>query len=517
MSQSLRDRLGQLLIIGMPGTKPDEETLRLLKMGIGGIILFIKNLEDAGQTRKLILGLQNEAEHFPLFIAVDQEGGMTAPVRYAETISPGNMAIGAAGNEDYARQAARLSGLEMKELGFNFVLAPVLDINNNPENPVIGTRSFGGDPTLVSCMGRAALNGYRDAAILPCAKHFPGHGDTTVDSHLDLPVVLNSREHLLDVELAPFKDAVQDGLECLMTAHVIYTGLDPENPATLSHKILTGILREKMNYRGLIITDALEMSAIAGNIPPGEAAVRAFLAGADILLVCEPKLAGEVFSHLLTAYDEGRLPENRLAESLERIEKAKKLCCACPEHDGEVNPGELFDNIARDAVTVLKNEKGILPFDPGKSGENILLIYPDSPLKDVPDIAVVFKRSWPGLNCVKYSLEDDDFPDDKISAAAGSARHILFVTAARGPLPGRLAGWIKELLKKYPEMAVAAIWNPAHIISLPEAPAYIATYDFREHSLEALRQAVSEKLRPRGRLPFELPGRDNIRSRSNTT
>ncbi|MCD6310833.1 MAG: glycoside hydrolase family 3 protein, partial [Candidatus Eremiobacteraeota bacterium] len=183
MRDSLKEMLGNVMVIGIPGKKLDNETCELIKKGVGGIILFSKNMESPGQTRALISEIQEIGGELPLFIAVDQEGGMTAQVYFSKTISPGNMAIGATGNEEFARQASRLSGIELRDLGFNTVLAPVLDINNNPDNPVIGTRSFGGDPALVSRLGIAAIRGYRDSGILPCAKHFPGHGDTSVDSH----------------------------------------------------------------------------------------------------------------------------------------------------------------------------------------------------------------------------------------------------------------------------------------------------------------------------------------------
>ena len=207
-------------------------------------------------------------------------------IREGVTQFPGGMTLGASGNPDLARRSGRVVGDELRGMGINMNLAPVLDVNNNPKNPVIGIRSFSGDPHQVVDMASAQIQGYHDGGVLTVVKHFPGHGDTSTDSHIDLPTVTHSMDRLNRVELVPFKE-VLNRTDAVMSAHITFPALDdtPGLPGTLSHKVLTGLLRERLGYDGVIITDDLEMGAIVDNFSAKEAAVRAVKAGADILLI----------------------------------------------------------------------------------------------------------------------------------------------------------------------------------------------------------------------------------------
>lgn len=286
---SIEERAGQLIHIGIPSTKVDKQTKNLIKqIKPGGVILFGINLGSKDQIKNLSRGLQLEAKKNklpPLLISIDQEGGRVVRVQKSVTEFPGAMAIGQTGQKDYANQVGFITGYQLKRLGINFLLAPVLDINNNPSNPVINTRSFGSDLTTVSDFGLEYEKGVRESGNISVIKHFPGHGDTNVDSHTGLPIINKTEEQLMSLEIAPFKKAIDQGAKVVMSAHIIYPTLDKNYPATLSKPLLTDLLKKKLNYKGVVITDAMEMDAISKNFHKENTAKLAIHAGADIILL----------------------------------------------------------------------------------------------------------------------------------------------------------------------------------------------------------------------------------------
>ena len=333
---TLHEKIGQMLLFGWQGGTPEESRgvsahARALvdDFAVGGVILMGRNVGPPDQTRATIAELQTRAKDRglpPLFVAVDQEGGRVqrlGPPQYAAR--PAAREIGQTNDTVQAREAARALGEELRELGFNWDFAPVLDVNNNPRNPVIGNRSYGEDPQLVASMGAAAALGFQeDAGILACGKHFPGHGDTDTDSHHALPRISHNRARLDAVELVPFRSAMEAGVGAIMTSHILFPALDPILPATLSPTLLTGILRGELGFKRLIITDDLEMKGVADGWGAPEAAVLAVLAGADILLCCHTRETQYAMRDaLVNAVEIGRLPEERIEESLARIARAK--------------------------------------------------------------------------------------------------------------------------------------------------------------------------------------------------
>ena len=325
---TLHEKIGQMLLLGWQ-TDTHAEAL-ITKLSVGGVVLMGRNIGTPAETSAQIArrqGLARDAGLPPLFVAVDQEGGRVqrlGPPRYPRR--PSAREIGASSDPlTAARQTARDVGVELKALGFNWDFAPVLDVDSNPQNPVIGDRAYSADPSAVAALGVAALHGLQtDAGILACGKHFPGHGDTETDSHLALPIIRRSRAALDAVELVPFRAAIAAGLAAVMTAHILFPALDPELPATLSPTILTGLLRQELGFDGLIITDDLEMRGVAEKWGAPEAAVLAVLAGADILLCChEWETQKAIHAALLSAVQTGRLTEARLDQSLTRIAAAK--------------------------------------------------------------------------------------------------------------------------------------------------------------------------------------------------
>ncbi|ANX01222.1 glycoside hydrolase family 3 [Thermoclostridium stercorarium subsp. leptospartum DSM 9219] len=332
-NMTIDEKIGQLFILSMRNLDATNAALEInenIENAVktykpGGVILFAENIKTISQTTKLIDELQKLSE-IPLFVAVDEEGGTVSRITKSSamhaTVFPGNSEIGKTGNPDIARQVASAIAREIASLGFNMNFAPVADVNTNPDNPVIGPRAYGNDPEEVSSMVAAAVNGIQGRSVSAVLKHFPGHGDTGTDTHYGTAVVSHTRERLFSTELLPFIAGIREGADGIMTAHILTPNIPGENvPATLKAEILTKILRNELGFEGLIITDALNMKAITSHYTADEAAVKAFLAGADILLMPEdPELA---FSGIKKAYADGLITLDRLNESVERILKVK--------------------------------------------------------------------------------------------------------------------------------------------------------------------------------------------------
>ncbi|MGH7166524.1 MAG: beta-N-acetylhexosaminidase [Nitrospiraceae bacterium] len=330
---TLREKIGQLFMLGFSGTSVSKELAGLLEeYRPGGLILFSRNLQSPEQIARLTNTLQQKAaragrmaSHAPLLISVDQEGGRVSRVPAGFTVFPACAVLGRCDSTELAYSAAAATAAELRAVGINMNLAPVLDLDTNPENPIIGDRSFSPDPTRVCELGLATIAGLQDHKVIACGKHFPGHGDTAVDSHKELPVVAASLDRLRDLELRPFRHAIQNGLAAMMTAHVLYPALDEALPATLSPAILTGLLRDELGFTGLTLTDDLEMHAIIDHYGIGEAAVRAVQAGADLLLICKnPGRQVTAMDAVQDAVRHGAIPEERLEASLHRIAQTKQ-------------------------------------------------------------------------------------------------------------------------------------------------------------------------------------------------
>jgi len=271
-----RDKIGQLFMVGFLGTSVTPDLASFIKQyKPGGVILFSRNLESVEQIVDLTNGLQACSPHSPLLISIDQEGGRVSRLPKGFTIFPPCDVLGRCNSSELAYAAAATIAKELRAVGVNMNMAPVLDVNSNPDNPVIGDRAFGTTPDVVCELGSATAAGLQDNKVVACGKHFPGHGDTNTDSHKELPVVEASRERLEAVEFPPFRRAVEQGVASMMTAHVLYRALDPELPATLSPAIITKFLRQELRYDGVVLTDDLEMHAIIGHCGVEDAAVRA--------------------------------------------------------------------------------------------------------------------------------------------------------------------------------------------------------------------------------------------------
>ncbi|MFI6476987.1 beta-N-acetylhexosaminidase [Nonomuraea sp. NPDC050663] len=312
---SVEEKVGQLLMPVLPGTAADAKTIR--KYHLGGVILFPDNIKTVSQVVALTNGLQ-AAGKMPMLIGTDQENGMVSRVGALMTKFPGASVIGDTGDPALARAVAEATGEELHALGINLDFAPVADVNVNPRNPVIGPRAYGDDPAKVSAMVAAAVKGFADSGVAATAKHFPGHGDTTTDSHTGLPVIKHTRKQWEKLDAPPFKAAIAAGIDAIMTAHIVIPSLDPSgDPATLSKPVLTGLLRGKLGFKGVISTDALNMEGVRTKYGDGEVAVRAVLAGADLLLM--PPSLDKAYGSVLAAVKSGRISQQRLDESVTRL------------------------------------------------------------------------------------------------------------------------------------------------------------------------------------------------------
>lgn len=321
-----REKIGQLFMVGFLGTSVTPDLASFLKdYKPGGVILFSRNLESVEQIVQLTNDLQRCSPKSPLLISIDQEGGRVSRLPKGFTIFPPCEVIGHCHSGELAYAAAATIAKELRAVGINMNMAPVLDVNSNPDNPVIGDRAFGSSAEIVSELGLVTAAGLQDYRVVACGKHFPGHGDTTADSHKELPVVDAPRERLEAVEFPPFRRAAAAGIATMMTAHVLYKALDPQLPATLSPDILTKLLRQQMGYDGVVLTDDLEMHAIVDHYGPGDAAVRALVAGCDMLLICKERDREiAAFEAVEKAVASGTIATARLDQSVARIQRVKQ-------------------------------------------------------------------------------------------------------------------------------------------------------------------------------------------------
>lgn len=332
MHEELHNKIGQLFMVGFDGLVPNDHITRLIQQKkVGGIILFRRNVQSPEQLAALCQRLQEinaQVSDLPLLIALDQEGGMVMRVEQGVTPIPSAMAYAAAGSEQDCEQLHRISGEEMRQIGINMMLAPVLDVNNNRKNPVIGVRAFGEDPQTVISYGMAALRGLKSAGVIATAKHFPGHGDTSIDSHFAMPQIAHDRARLNAIELPPFKAAIAQDVHAIMTAHVVFPAIERELglPATLSKAVLTDLLRGELGFKGVIITDCLEMAAIVDSIGVTQAVMKSVQAGADIALISHKEERQQAaMDAVLAAVLSGVISIERINESVQRIQLLKQL------------------------------------------------------------------------------------------------------------------------------------------------------------------------------------------------
>ena len=380
MDMKLAELVGERLIIGIPGTRITPEIVRhFQELHAGGLILYRINFDSAPQLKRLIADLE-EALGRKLLVTADHEGGRVIMFRDGITVFPDNLAVGTAGNIDYARQQGEIEARELRRLGLDVNLGPVLDVLTEAYSPNIGIRAYDKDWRLVAAMGAARIAAMQQGGLSACAKHFPGKGHAPVDAHLGLPVIPSTWKEMEEVHLKPFVQAIAAGVDLVMSSHPHYPKLDPDPQkiATFSRRIIYDYLRGELNFEGVIASDDLEMGAIKALCPIGEAGVLAAAAGHDLLLVCHDLAAQkEVYAKLLEAYSSRRLPLTELEESVARIKRLKlkrEPRFAGGEPAAEPAGARLAASICRESVQVLQDERRLLPLQ--HTEQSIAVILP---------------------------------------------------------------------------------------------------------------------------------------------
>ncbi|HHW57019.1 MAG TPA: beta-N-acetylhexosaminidase [Clostridia bacterium] len=532
-NMSVEEKIGQMLMPAISGTEMNSQLEKIVKdYHLGGVILFSENIQTVEQTVKLINDIQKLSPKIPLFISVDQEGGLV--YRLSEgTKLPGNMAIGATFSEKLAYENGKVIGSELKAVGINWDLAPVVDVNINPRNPVIGIRSFGGDPDLVAKLAVAYMKGLQEEGVASCIKHFPGHGDVTVDSHLGLGTVDKDRYTLDEVELKPFKKAIKAGADAIMTAHLSFPALDntkvvmkaPDGtqreitiPATLSHKILTELVRKELGFEGVIITDAMNMKAISDNFGPVDAAVRAVKAGADIVLM--PVDLDGAFNELVKQVKNGEIPESRIDESVKRILALKykrgimnvstsnveemiknaKLIVGCQNHL------EIEKETAEKAITLIRNDGSILPLKDSDSSKKILVIGGNKNIVDnfVTQIEKYHPRNNNSLVISDKILNSDSNLTEEVKNAINDADIIILATNNITQRDNQIIKMVNYGKNKI--FIGIAVRNPYDIMYYSNIGIYLAQYGWNLCNIKASVDVIFGQVNPSGKLPVEIPG-----------
>jgi beta-N-acetylhexosaminidase len=355
----MRRSIGQLLIAGFDGQQVPTELRSLAKeFGLGGVILFARNVGDAEQVAELSFTAARLVPDPPLWVSIDQEGGRVARLRSPFTEWPPMATLGRSGDAGLAERFARALAAELKAVGVTLDYAPVLDVHTNPRNPVIGDRALAVEAADVARLGKAIITALQGEGIAACGKHFPGHGDTTSDSHHELPLVEHPPERLREVEFVPFVAAIEANVATIMTAHVLVPSLDEERPATLSARIVTDVLRRELHYEGVILSDDLEMQAIAAQHPIASAAVMAIGAGCDGILICsgDHDAQAAALEALVHAVEDGRIPAARIDDALRRHQRAKERFLASAVAARPLTGRTLLSELGRDEHRAIAGE-----------------------------------------------------------------------------------------------------------------------------------------------------------------
>jgi len=546
---SPKQKVGQLFVIEVAGRDAnvvtdeakavnqrlygvDTPAQAIAKYQPGGVIYFTvrngdDNIGDPAQVATLSNGLQLAAQsvpgRIPLQISVDQEGGALVArfgAASGATQMPGNMALGATRSTQAARRSATVIGAELAAVGVTQDYAPVADVNVNPNNPVIGIRSIGADPAFVSDLVAAQVRGFHRGGVTAVAKHFPGHGDTGVDSHFGLPEVTHTRAQLEAIDLPPFRAAIAAGVDTIMTAHVVLPAIDPGVPATMSRKILTGLLRKELGFDGLIVTDALDMSGATATYPPDVAPVRALLAGADQLLI--PPQMDTAYAAVLRAVREGVISKKRLNDSVYRIllHKARHGLFQNPYVDpvGAARVMGASDHLAAAqaisdrTTTLIENEAGLLPLAPGPRQ----VLVAGWGATTTQSLAAALAARGATTQVLESGTTPTQEAVDAAVAAAQDADLVVVTTnnayavdATTGQPTAAAAAQtrlVRALLATGTPVVVAAVRNPYDVASFPEAPTVLDTYGYTASQLESLVRVLFGEVRPSGRLPVSIPG-----------
>ncbi|WP_406445220.1 glycoside hydrolase family 3 protein [Streptomyces sp. NBC_01613] len=542
---TLEEKVGQLFVMrvyGHSATAPDQTDIDanlkeigvrtaaelIAKYRVGGIIYFTwaHNTRDPHQIADLSNGIQRASltrpRGLPVLVATDQEHGIVCRVGAPATLFPGAMAIGAGGSRGDAHTLGRVSGAELRAIGINQDYSPDADVNVNPANPVIGVRSFGADPDAVAGLVAAEVAGYRRSSVAATAKHFPGHGDTAVDSHYGFPVITHSRELWEKLDAVPFRAAVDARIDSIMTAHIMVPALDDSgDPATLSHPILTGILRGELGYDGVVVTDSLGMEGVRTKYGDDRVPVLALKAGVDQLL--NPPDLAVAWNAVLKAVRDGELTEARLDESILRILKLKARLRLFDEpyvsHGGvdrtvgTASHLAAADRIAERTTTLLVNKGRLLPLS-RRTHRKVLVVGADpaSPSGTTGPPTGVLATALTELGFTATALSTGTAPSAAtIATAVAAAREADAVVVGTYNVTAASSQktLVEQLVATGRPVVAIAIRNPYDVAQLPSVPAHLASYSWTDVELRAAARVIAGKVAPRGRLPVPVQRADD--------
>ena len=510
---TLQEKIGQRLMTGFPGLEMTEEFIQVVKEHkLGNVILFRENIRDNEQLKKLCGQIQalirSETGH-SAFIAIDQEGGIVTRLKEDGVNVPGAMALGATADPENAYRAGLLIGREMRALGPNFNFAPTVDVNSNRDNPVIGVRSYSDDPKVVAQFAAQSVRGLLEGGVLCTAKHFPGHGDTNVDSHLALPCVDKPLEALEKVELIPFQAAVEAGVPAVMTAHILFPQIEPDNiPATMSRRIMQGILREKLGFQGIIVSDCMEMAAIRSHYGVSAGTLAAFRAGVDLVEITHhPLWCAETAVRLLEAAESGELDLTEMDESVERILSAKARWIEGRE-SGEFDFAAAAQEsrlLMEQTITEVRRPAALLalehPLCIGCAPYRVSLVgnvdtQQGNPFGD----QMALELGGTSADMLRDPSGEEITGLVERAKACGSAVVGTFNAIAN---PGQLA-LIRALVDSGIPTAAVALRVPYDLRDLPGEVWAIAAYEYSPESISAAAKVLRGELQPTGKLPVQL-------------
>ena len=496
------------------GVDTAEELIQ--RYHLGGIIYFAwtGNLQNPKQIATLSNSLQkaalSQSPNLPLLLATDQEHGVVVRVVDPATQFPGSMAIGATGNPEDARLSAEITGRELRSLGINQNFGPVADVNSNPLNPVIGVRSFGVDPMKVAALEQLQVRGLHSGGTAATAKHFPGHGDTDVDSHYGLPIISRTRQQLDSVDLVPFVAAMDAGVDAIMTAHIVVPALDDSGlPATLSRPIMTDLLRTQLGYKGVVVTDALDMQGAKpfGEDSPKRVPVEALKAGVDLLLM--PPKIDVAYNAVLDAVRSGEISEERLDEAVGRILTLKQnrrllinpfVSEAALGHVGAAGHLAAADAITERSITLVKNDAQVLPF----SSEVRNVLVTGWGATATTTLSQSLTQTGLTVQTVETGVTPTQAKIDQSTAAAAGADVVVVILNQvwRNEAQRRLIASLQGTQK--PVVLVSAR-EPYDIAHLSNVSTFVATYGYRPVSMRALAKVLVGRVKPTGKLPVDIP------------
>lgn len=520
---SVEQKVGQLLMIGYPTLEvPGEMETWIRERQIGNVILFSRNIGSVAETFRRVRTLQRWAKEagqpHPLLIGTDQENGVVARLMRGATRFPGAMALGATGSPEWAGRVYAATGEELRAAGITVNFAPVVDVNNNPANPVIGVRSFGAEPEAVGRFGESAVQGLLASGVVAAIKHFPGHGDTSTDSHEAIPVLRHDWQRLSQVELVPFRRCIAAKAPMVMIGHVSLPTVDESGaPASISRRLVTDVLRGQLGFQGVAITDCLEMAAIANSTGVPEAAVQAIQAGVDMVLVSHtPEVQQKTYDRLAEAIRSGEIPDSRVQEAVERITGLKQRYLSWEQCLAATGPA--FDRTAHErlakealaqAVTLVKNDQGLVPL-PEQAGALGVILPGVGRLTQAEDqqagaeLLVAPLQAHRQVHAHFLSALQPPQAEIEQAVAAVAPCDTVIVFTYNAHLYSGQAQLVQQLSTRGKKVVAVALRNPYDLTAFPEVDAFLAVYDQSERALGVVADVLFGKQKAVGRLPVSM-------------